>query len=669
MAATATSPVRKTGDARTYDYSNPTNVCDMVMKGGITSGVVYPLAACEVARTHRFKNVGGTSAGAIAAAAVVAAEYGRASETGGFRRLAELPDWLGAETNLFDLFQPERKTRRLYRLLTAFLGRRRRVRRVLCAVLRNFPLWVLAGAAPGVVLLLLAALRASGFFLGWSLFAGILLLMLGAALGAILAVYVHVVGRLPANLFGLCSGGGPMVPGRVPPLTTWLADEIDALAGRIPPGGQSTDPLTFGDLWRGQAGAGSADDREINLEMMTTSLTQGRPYRLPLSSQVWFFDPLVFRDLFPERVVRWMEENPPPPPEQRAERRWWELQCKVLSPLRPLPTPEHLPIVVAARMSLSFPVLISAVPLHAVDWTRKPNGEARKAWRAWLGQHEDDWESVRDDLDWRTVDRPTAGPQAEVCWFSDGGITSNFPVHFFDAPIPRWPTFAITLGPFHPDYPLDEVDQCRNVWLPSSNAAGIAETWTRFDDRSGRKAMTGFAHAIADTLQNWTDNTQIRVPGYRDRVAHIRHTKKEGGMNLNMPRTAIEDLGERGRCAGQKLVERFTRSALGSEPSWDNHRWIRYRSAMALLEDMLGRFRRAYAQRPNPGERTYEELMRRGQEEPPTSYQWARAAQRMFAERATTEVVAMSDRWDTGDQSFGEGGPGPRPELRIRPRV
>lgn len=58
-------------------FSNPTRLCDLVMKGGITSGVVYPSAVCELARLYSFKNIGGTSAGAIAAAAAAAAEYGR----------------------------------------------------------------------------------------------------------------------------------------------------------------------------------------------------------------------------------------------------------------------------------------------------------------------------------------------------------------------------------------------------------------------------------------------------------------------------------------------------------------------------------------------------------------------------------------------------------------
>ena len=104
-------------DPRNYDYSQPTRTCDVVMKGGITSGVVYPHALCELARTYRFVNVGGTSAGAIAAAAAAAAEHGR--ESGGFARLAALPEWVGAGDNLFRLFQPQPGTRRFYALFTS----------------------------------------------------------------------------------------------------------------------------------------------------------------------------------------------------------------------------------------------------------------------------------------------------------------------------------------------------------------------------------------------------------------------------------------------------------------------------------------------------------------------------------------------------------------------
>ena len=54
-------------------YANPTLRCDIVMKGGITSGVIYPRAVAELAKTYRLSQVGGASAGAIAAAAAAAA--------------------------------------------------------------------------------------------------------------------------------------------------------------------------------------------------------------------------------------------------------------------------------------------------------------------------------------------------------------------------------------------------------------------------------------------------------------------------------------------------------------------------------------------------------------------------------------------------------------------
>src|ERR1700759_431832 len=100
------------GDGR---YDPPADsYCDVVMKGGITSGVVYPKAICALADHYRFRNVGGTSAGAIAAAATAAAEYGRDRDGKGFAELETLPDFLGGEGHLIGLFQPQPSTRRLH---------------------------------------------------------------------------------------------------------------------------------------------------------------------------------------------------------------------------------------------------------------------------------------------------------------------------------------------------------------------------------------------------------------------------------------------------------------------------------------------------------------------------------------------------------------------------
>src|SRR5215217_8752135 len=106
-------------------YAAPVATCDVVMKGGITSGIVYPWAVCDLATRYRLVNVGGASAGAIAAAAAAAAEYGR-TQGGGFPVLAGLPGQLGAQTKgqslLFSLFQPQRRTAPLFALLATSLG-------------------------------------------------------------------------------------------------------------------------------------------------------------------------------------------------------------------------------------------------------------------------------------------------------------------------------------------------------------------------------------------------------------------------------------------------------------------------------------------------------------------------------------------------------------------
>ena len=40
----------------------PTRCCDLVMKGGITSGVLYPPAIGRIAESFYFVGIGGTSA-------------------------------------------------------------------------------------------------------------------------------------------------------------------------------------------------------------------------------------------------------------------------------------------------------------------------------------------------------------------------------------------------------------------------------------------------------------------------------------------------------------------------------------------------------------------------------------------------------------------------------
>ena len=113
------------------DFAGPKDkACDLVMKGGVTSGVVYPKAIAELSKYYRFSSIGGTSAGAIAASVAAAAEYARANgHLDSFTTVNELPTFLGGlssdkkHSNLFHLFQPQPSLRGLYAVLTAGFGK------------------------------------------------------------------------------------------------------------------------------------------------------------------------------------------------------------------------------------------------------------------------------------------------------------------------------------------------------------------------------------------------------------------------------------------------------------------------------------------------------------------------------------------------------------------
>jgi predicted acylesterase/phospholipase RssA len=601
------------GDPSSYDYSSPTLTCDVVMKGGITSGVVYPHAICELARVYRLVSIGGTSAGAIAAAAAAAAEHGRAED--GFAKLAALPDWLAAGTNLRNLFQPQRRTARLLRLIAA--ARRRRMHRglaVAAAAVRAYPLAALAGAVPGLAVTAVAVLSAGPTALRIvAAFAGIALALVGGAATVAAAVVLRAPGALTRNGFGLCSGM-PATVDAPPALTPWLADLLDDLAGK-----DDGAPLTFGDLRH----------RGIELAMVTTNVTQRRPHRLPLVEPVFSFDPEEWRRLFPEHVVRWLADHPRPLPPPGDAREQEERERTLMLPRLPLPQPDDLPVVVAARLSLSFPVLVSAVPLWAID-------------------------------------RTTRDAVPERCWFSDGGASSNFPVHFFDAPLPERPTFGIDLDGFHPDHPR-EPDEAANVWLPGVGATNVLQTWHRFRPGEGAGRLYDFANGLVRTMQSHVDTALAHQPGYRERIVHVHHDADEGGLNLGMPPAVVRALARRGREAGRLLVREFADG--GPTSAWDGHRWVRYRSAVAALAELAELFEHAWESSPPGGERGYRALLVRARGEPPREYP-VTEAERALALTVSGRLAAAGRAARTAHpvELGGESAPEPEPEARIVPR-
>jgi predicted acylesterase/phospholipase RssA len=592
------------------------------MKGGITSGVIYPRLISRLSQVYTLRSIGGTSAGAIAAAAAAAAQLGVSAGTnpGAFKTLEELPDFLEkaavkgrSGSRLLRLFQPGPGLRRHFAVLTSALNARSktgRVASILTSTLFRFPLGTLVGAVPGLILFLHSDAVGQWFSGAF--------LVIGALVGAVLASLLSLVRKLPKHRFGLCDGMSP--EGLEPKaLTPWLDGYLKELAGKT--GG---DPLTFGELWagklRGPDGKSpfqSGTPKRIELAMMTTALNLGRPFVLPFESNDIYFCEEDLRELFPKSVAAWMVTHARPSKTAPG-------LSRPKQTMHALPMSEDLPVLFAVRLSLSFPILLSAIPLYGVDRTLRENsGTATVATRL---------------------------------YFSDGGICSNFPIHFFDAPLPSRPTFGVNLRDFHPQHP-DE-----RVWLPEvlRNNQGLKNYIPPLDDAPGFGSVVGFLSAILETMQNWGDRMQLAMPGFRDRIVHVSHTADEGGLNLDMPDKVIQRLAGAGADAAELLVKAFEEP--GSE-GWPNHRRIRLRSLVGGVQQQLDALSRALAR---PDQPTWGAV---ALDAHPPSYPFPDPAECQGAKDLLDRLEAASQALKVKGINLDHDSPRPRPEWRATPRL
>ena len=571
----------------------PASFCDIVLKGGITSGVVYPLALVELSKKFCFSNIGGTSAGAIAAAVAAAAEYGRSIPGAGFERLTQIPNEIGPK--LLSLFQPTQRLRPLFAIFSALLTAKSSVGRwggILTAVVKGYPLAAILGVAPGI---LLAAIAWFGFASAGFLVSGIILSIVGLIVATFYRVIVAIRTALPANDFGLCPGirqGGAKDEG----FTDWLARLIDEAAGVA----NQDVPLTFGALM-----VPPGDRSPIKLAMMTTSLMERRPYTLPFAHPRSFvFKRSEWTKLFPERVMTYLVKN--------CER--FEQAAEEGDEYYLFPDAGHLPVIVAARMSLSFPGLICAVPLWRRDFTYATEEEQNILRR---------------------------------CLFSDGGLSSNFPIHFFDRLLPNTPTFAISLDRY--DEKRDRGDS--RVWLPLKAISGINIPIEPIE------GILGFLMRLVDSAKDWQDNLQSTMPGYRERIVHIGLAPEEGGLNLAMDNTTVQQLAEYGREAGDVLCTSF---------DLDEHRWRRFLVAMARMEETLEEVVTAYQTLPGKPE-GFDEFLKRYADDPSSYRQDSKARLEVLLDRAR-DLALLGEEW-RGRPFIREGNiPKPDTDLRITPK-
>ena len=149
-------------------------------------------------------------------------------------------------------------------------------------------------------------------------------------------------------------------------------------------------------------------------------------------------------------------------------------------------------------MSLSFPLLISAVPLYAVDYARPATGRTARP-IARVAEAEPDGHLPRS-----AADAVGQQPAFDVNWFSDGGLAANLPVQFFDAPLPTRPTFAIDLAPFARGRNRS-TDERENIYFPTVNQGGLHRRTARWEDKKPLARLLAFGLALFNTARVWVD--------------------------------------------------------------------------------------------------------------------------------------------------------------------
>jgi len=405
--------------------------------------------------------------------------------------------------------------------------------------------------------------------------------------------------------------------------------------------------------------------KKISLMMMTSNLSQSRPYVIPFENNKFIFNRNEFARLFPDYVLKHL-----------IEKSYQSDRVMLPNGYYFLPPSDELPVTVALRMSLSFPVLISAVPLYTVRLT----AFARNKKGGMLQLKEDD---------------------LLLNWFSDGGISSNFPIQFFDSWLPSRPTFGIKLESLPPEAIRDGREVSRNVkaeyisvtadeaesetgvedgktktptpanaedddlsdtvYLPKANAP-LTASWkplTTKPSPTGKGvplSLTKFVWAIFETAQNFRDNMQSALPSYRERIVQIRLSEDEGGLNLMMPGEVVDNVMRKGQLAAEVIQTHF---------NFDHHQWVRFLVLMGQLEVNLMQLKEILSD-DNPAF-DLEKLMA-DQLKKENRYPYKR--NKTWCDNAQSRVTGLRKviaEWE--NSLFAEEVPKPEPALRVTPEI
>lgn len=657
----------------------PRQVCDVIMKGGITSGVVYPKLLAKLHEKYDFASIGGTSAGAIAAALAAAAQFGEhrkddsiPPESQGFAKFTKVCEALAQPGGLQRLFSPTRKARFLFKFFFDAVGKG-----LGHAIATYWWPWIVFSVVASIFIKM-------GFYVifpepkqTFPLDAILIGVSFGFLLMPVWMIFV-LLNRIPKDGFGLCTGRNDNLPfDKSDPnvLFDWLDENIQLCGGLSPQG----DPLTFGDL----CARNNGKNTQQRLQMFTTNLTLSMPVVIPDDDIRYFvFRTMESKRFFGSRMTNFLIAHSSKPKS---------------APTLPegyfyLPKGADFPVAIATRMSLSFPILFCAVPAYTIP-----------AEKAGLGSIEE------------------AGLQKN--WFSDGGICSNFPIHSFDTWLPSHPTFAVNLtgrsiragtsgapsstptsgaasstdgaAAVSTAAALLEKNSAqafchlRREASPTSNNSKTSavetppEANTNANNEEARSGsalhakqasyrlyqadqevspvyksigdMASFLFSIINTAKDCHDSVQSALPGFRERIVHVELENNEGGLNLAMPKDVVDKIMEKGREAGQALVDDF---------NFETHRWGRLRILLHVLEDQLRRFNMSLIDiTPDGISQTTWDKLRRDKPFPISDEEWPKLSRKLAA------LASLTDSWNIQvyPPPFASNEILPAPTLRVTP--
>ena len=624
--------------------------CDLIMKGGVTSGLVFPGAITSLADKYRLRSIGGTSAGAIAAVAAAAMEYGLQTRTPADLEVYD-PRFALANLPIQVLAQrTDQGSTRLEAMFSGDVGTAAMLDATKAALSGNFsglsglagPLWRASRLRTALIQTgLVSAFEAvaGGAMAGWAVHlcptspafdaAAIIAASVASFATAAWLNLVALRHQIPFTraeadtLFqpiidnGLGLSTGMTTPSHtiggtpIPALTPWLHQTIQSLAGL--PDGVPAAVLTFGKLWTlGTVAKPSTNDpRAIDLVLVCSDLNRLQSASFPFlpENERLFYDPREWAKLFPKPVVDAVGLNAldldgiakragllgyTASEVRKAASAHGDLGDR----LRLMPYGRDIPILIAARASMAFPGLFTPVPMWLLRWVGNPDQQTERT--AILSR----------------------------VYLADGGLTSNFPIHLFDAAVPSRPTFALNL--LYPGDDLSVEEFVKPAAAPNQGASlpspenvrtmrgtGHSVSAARYNDLimpfanndqvhfykapaagGAIQQLLGLVVRVVETSRTWGDVSLFNQTGTRDRTIHIRLTGAEGGFNFNMSSQTIASIDKKGMKAGTVLAKRFL-FAGASDPlqndavpalDWLNHRTVRINGFLGAQDLLADRF-------------------------------------------------------------------------------